>query len=498
MSANYKDTPGYSASDIERYRKGELSAREMHELESAALEDPFLADALEGMEIHRALCEGNTTGQATEQRVMPTFDEDMTLLETRLENRVAQTDRKVRTFIPGLRAAAAIILLLGLGTAAYYALLRRSVTTEPFADRTSARPADTRPAAIPPADTTRTAIVADSSAIAYADAAKPVTLKRSHHKAIALAEQKRKALKESYERDNLPASPLLAKAEAKKALPDSPPNSISMLRQVEIAPEPRKTISIRGIPPNVQKDTVNYQAASMTKSPAPVSRFGTLSDDHHAFTGKVLGENNQPLAGASVFLKGHTDIRTVTDQQGLFSFDLHDKDSAAKLTVAYIGYQPASLDLNYLKPNSPYLGNNNLNNNNLAGNIIQLQPQHNSLGEVVVTGYGQTRKETLSNVSIDPEEKIDTLWLKAVPVNGRQAYLDYLATEKKKLALDSTIKGTEIISFNVSKKGELFAFKVEQSLSPAHDSSTIRLVQKGPSWKLLRGRQVRTSVQVRY
>jgi hypothetical protein len=485
MSANNKDIPGYSTSDIERYRKGELSAREMHELESAALEDPFLADALEGMEIHRALREGNTTGQATEQPVMPTFDEDMALLETRLENRVAQTDRKVRIFIPRLRAAAAIILLLGLGTAAYYILQRRSGTAEPMAARTSAHSTDTRPAAIPPADTARTAIVADSSAISNAYAARPVTLKRSHYKDKAIARLQ-------------PASPLLAKTEAKQALPDSPPNSISMLRAVEIAPEPRKVISIRGIPPNVQKDTVSYEPAFLAKKASPVSRFGALPDDHHAFTGKVLGENNQPLAGASVFLKGHADISTVTDQQGLFSFDLHEKDSAAKLTVAYIGYQSASLDLNYLKPNSPYLSNNNLNNNDLAGNIIQLQPQHNSLGEVVVTGYGQKRKETLSDVSMDIEEKTDTLWLKAVPVTGRQAYLDYLATEKKKLALDSTIKGTEIISFNVSKKGELSAFKVEQSLSPAHDSSTIRLVQKGPSWKLLRGRQVRTSIQVRY
>ena len=489
MSANYKNTPGYSASDIERYRKGELSAREMHELESAALEDPFLADALEGMEIHRALREENTTDHATEKPVLPTFDEDMTLLETRLKNRVAQTDQKPSIILLRLRVAAAIILLLGLGTAAWYTLLRRSGTTEPLATTNSARPADTRPAAIPPADTDSTGVVADSSAISIA--AKPVTPKRSTVKNTV----KKKALRDPYERDSLPASSLLAKTEEKRTLPNSPPNSVSMLRAVQVAPELREISLGRGI--NVKKDTVSYEAAFLAKKTNPVSRFGVLPNDRHAFTGKVLGENNQPLAGASVFLKGHTDIGTITDQQGQFSFDLHEKDSAAKLTVAYIGYQSASLDLNYLKPNSPYLSNNTLNNNQ-AGNIIQLQPQHNSLGEVVVVGYGQTRKETLSDVSMDSEEKIDTLWLKAVPVTGRQAYLDYLATEKKKLALDSTIKGTEIISFNVSKKGELSAFKVEQSLSPAHDSSTIRLVQKGPSWKLLRGRQVRTSVQVRY
>jgi hypothetical protein len=34
--------------DIEKYLRGELSAEEMHALEKRALNDPFLADALEG------------------------------------------------------------------------------------------------------------------------------------------------------------------------------------------------------------------------------------------------------------------------------------------------------------------------------------------------------------------------------------------------------------------------------------------------------------------
>ena len=38
----------YTAKDIERYHSGQLSAAEMHALEKAALDDPFLADALEG------------------------------------------------------------------------------------------------------------------------------------------------------------------------------------------------------------------------------------------------------------------------------------------------------------------------------------------------------------------------------------------------------------------------------------------------------------------
>ena len=38
----------YTADDIMRYHSGLMPETEMHALEKAALEDPFLADALEG------------------------------------------------------------------------------------------------------------------------------------------------------------------------------------------------------------------------------------------------------------------------------------------------------------------------------------------------------------------------------------------------------------------------------------------------------------------
>ncbi len=38
----------YKATDFARYHSGTMPADEMHAIEKAALEDPFLADALEG------------------------------------------------------------------------------------------------------------------------------------------------------------------------------------------------------------------------------------------------------------------------------------------------------------------------------------------------------------------------------------------------------------------------------------------------------------------
>ena len=46
--ANNNNITNFTAADIEKYHKGLLSSKERHDLEKAALDDPFLADALEG------------------------------------------------------------------------------------------------------------------------------------------------------------------------------------------------------------------------------------------------------------------------------------------------------------------------------------------------------------------------------------------------------------------------------------------------------------------
>ncbi|HET6994494.1 MAG TPA: hypothetical protein VFI06_05915, partial [Chitinophagaceae bacterium] len=97
----------FTAADIEKYHKGQLSAKEMHELEKAALDDPFLADALEGFA---------TPGI--------NINEDIAELRRRLsENteraKVIPIHTAGRSKFPWLRAAVAIVLVAGAGLLAY-------------------------------------------------------------------------------------------------------------------------------------------------------------------------------------------------------------------------------------------------------------------------------------------------------------------------------------------------------------------------------------------
>ena len=67
------------SNDIEKYLKGELTPAQMHALEKEALNDPFLADALEGI-----------------QSLQPhDFSEDVNDLQAALNRRIQKKMRPV-------------------------------------------------------------------------------------------------------------------------------------------------------------------------------------------------------------------------------------------------------------------------------------------------------------------------------------------------------------------------------------------------------------------
>lgn len=480
MSDPHKYNPAYSASDIQKYWKGELSAREMHELEAAALEDPFLADALEGM---------------------ATYDtrQDMAELHERLAVRIgtpadqpAPANAKIRPLLsPWMRIAAVIILALGLGGTAYY-ILNTSTRKEPLAVSTQlhspqlpAAPAgNTHPAAPATeqkAPATASQAMADSSKTtaaprtAAAGSAIAKTTVRNQPKAALPARQHRQMIDSLTNATTAADDSKVAAAEDRATFGSS---SASRQFITRAAPVVRgySSFSQQDRLMSIKKDTVQYNAGLFKRA------------DPLVFSGKVLDEHNNPLAGASIFVQGTSYTSTQTDKNGLFSlrFLAMPKDSMAnrKLMVSYQGYEEASIDLS------------TLNSNQVIGNVIQLQPQGFALNEVLITGYGAKRKETLAEAPSASDVAIDSLGLRAIPVDGLLPYRRYLETAKKTLSVDSTIKGTEIISFEVSRKGELSAFKIEQSLSPAHDAGVIRIIKEGPSWRLVKGRTTRAAVRI--
>ena len=94
----------FTAQDIERYHSGKMSSLEMHELEKAAMEDPFLADALEGY--------AYTTSPAEDNKYL------QNQIHSKLEaGRIVEIKRPAKNQF--LRIAALFILLAGCGWAVY-------------------------------------------------------------------------------------------------------------------------------------------------------------------------------------------------------------------------------------------------------------------------------------------------------------------------------------------------------------------------------------------
>ncbi|MBG49329.1 MAG: SusC/RagA family TonB-linked outer membrane protein [Pseudozobellia sp.] len=100
---------------------------------------------------------------------------------------------------------------------------------------------------------------------------------------------------------------------------------------------------------------------------------GIVSFAQTNFKGKVYDENNEPLPGASIVIKGSSN-GVATDFDGNFSIDLPNGNEI--LVISYIGYVSSEF--------------------NTAGKStaeIVLQPDSQQLDEVVVTALGITRAE---------------------------------------------------------------------------------------------------------
>ena len=92
--------------------------------------------------------------------------------------------------------------------------------------------------------------------------------------------------------------------------------------------------------------------------------------------GKITDANNQPIAGASVIIKGTT-TGTTTDDQGAYSINVPDENST--LVVSYVGFSTQEF---------PVRGLTTLN--------VTLSNTQNSLNEVIVTGYTTQQRKNIT------------------------------------------------------------------------------------------------------
>ena len=439
----------YSAADIEKYWRGELTAAEQHAMEKAALEDPLLADAMEGYEEKAQVPE-------------PVIAADNNELSKRLTERVAEKQSAPVIKSVWWKVAAAIVVLIGaawLYTGINNKSKQESVAKNEINKRRSVIKADTLP--VP------------AGAVAADDTFHDIAVSKLPRAAAKDNLLTRKEADKNAEAETAVASlaatskPAAAKPGAVQAADSTGMDKKDVAKLAERKEE---------LSSSVEADKPEQKAKSVFTDGNAMKKYtlaGRASNFSNTFNGNVMDQSNQPVANAAIQIP-NLNVATKTDNKGYFSFKA--PDTTLSVSIASNGFETQNV---------------NLRNNKAMLNQIVLKPDQNNLGEVVVQSNGAVRKKQIA--ANDISIKI----LDAEPVNGWTEYNAYLQKNKKVSEENSHIHGTVVVSFEVHTRW-LNNFTIVQSLDEDLDAEAIRLVKEGPAWKLLKGKKAMATVTVKF
>lgn len=109
-----------------------------------------------------------------------------------------------------------------------------------------------------------------------------------------------------------------------------------------------------------------------------------------------------------------------------------------------------------------------------------------SLNEVVVVAYGINNKRTMNRSRAMSAERTKK---RVSPENGWNAFEQYIKESTIINTADSVYKGEEVLKFTIGDDGLPGSIEILKSISPSHDKEVVRLLQNGPAWKVLKGKQ---------
>ena len=402
------------------YIRGLRKGKEAHRLEKESMQDPFLADAMDGYN----QVEGNH-----EQRI------------EKLRMQVSAHSAKKKN-TRAITWSIAACLAIGFGISSYFLFLKKSMTDEVFIAEESVSTKLAEPAAPP----------------TPAIPATP-TVPATPQKEIALATTKVKT-------DSTPISEITARQANKK----------DMIAKIQATSQPQQgtpPVATMPVMEEVSEETAALQEViatmdtfeSESDKKMKLAKVATILPQNNMIKGRVTDEKGEPLIGASVTYKG-TNIGTITNMNGEFS--LVKKDDKKRLTAEYIGYDPVEIRVDTSRTMLIAMNENKqtLNEVVVVGYGAKKNKKSTTLGSVV-------KVEEQAEKEITPQ-----------PVIGKRSYQKYLKENLVRPADEkcAQVKGKVVLTFLVNKEGRPFYIKVKESLCESADKEAIRLIQEGPDW----------------
>jgi TonB family protein len=445
----------YTARDIEQYLAGNLSPLQMHAMEKAALDDPFLAEAMEGYEAvqneewnnHLVALREEIANKGTVAKVIP--------LHKSKNN--------------WWKAAAAVIII---GGGATFTLLfnnnKKEETTQPQIAQVKTTVVDSAlsPETTPPSSVT---ITLNPSASATTEDKK--TLPGSIAKLDEPAKVEEKYIANPNGPQLKPVTPATATVtpENNNAIAAAPPannNPSATGNNADLAKEMNAEKS-----KSAAKQNDDVDALSQQRSQAPAKKEAVLNN---FFTAQVVSADNSPLPFTNISIKKEN-FGTYADAKGIVR--LVSTDSILQVEVKSVGYQAKTFALR----------------SNQTQTKIILQEEETALkdktviGNADMAGSKRSRKATLLKDSVVNVE----------PADGWDNYNTYVANNLD--IPESKLKSGEVeLTFDVKANGTISNIRVNKSLGTEYDEAAKRLLQEGPQWKVKKGRKTSASIKVQF
>ena len=469
--ANDNNIQHFTALDIEKYHKGLLSPSQMNAMEKAALEDEFLADAMEGYAVPNV----NAAADIAELKKRFTEKKD--------EAKVIPLNPERRNNFKILRAAVVIAFVAGAAFLAFQFVGNKKseniaqLTTHKeeivkakdatVSDADSSIPAAQKNTAAPIAnnvnsnvkpstDETKsvssgTGIKQDQIAKGNASVPAPVIVETP----ATVAETE----KISAQQDDI-AKRQLAKAKVANTNASVPVKKEADLKNVEVSQD------------ITDKDLANNRSVALDRK-ADDQGFFKAQQQSNTFRGRVTDAHNVGLPFANV-TNPQDNVGTYTDARG--NFNLTYPDSVLNVQVRSLGFADNTVQLR----------------GSVANTQIVMQDDK-SLNEVVINSQkpNAAARSKESNIKMEESE----------PSDGWDNYDTYLSNNlnvpeefKTKQNSGSAVQ----VSFEVDKNGDPTNIKVEKSLCSSCDKEAIRLVKEGPKWKRMAAKKGRTTVTIKF
>ncbi|MFT3681183.1 MAG: energy transducer TonB [Ferruginibacter sp.] len=439
----------YTAADIARYLSGKMTAAEMHALEKAALDDPFLEEAIEGY-------------AGAEQK---DWSNELGFLKDGLEKK---EDTPVIVLTKNSSAkwwrAAAAVLVIGSSIAVAYLTTSNKNQHKTTPELAKVTDADSGFIAYADSVTANTAI-ADSLSVAVLEKKKSDASAPAATVETAKEQTGTKQLKEEEHVKSVTADEI-----ASKKLPEETPGvSVSAaerpLSDNETASKKQPADANMGY----SKNGAFYDKAKAEE--------GVIYRNNN-FSAQVVTEDNKPVAFAQVNIPKNKSA-VYTDANG--NFTISTADSVLDVVVLSSGYDAKR---SRLEPAG-------------GGSKIILDANNLQLAETVAVGKKAKARKDMRRDTILAGADIDE---DAAPLVGWDEYNNYLSNNLvlPGEAKAKNIHGTVEVFVKLSGDGDIKEVKVSKPLCTGCDAEAVRLIKEGPKWDVKSNKSTKVKVKVNF